>query len=84
LLEKPRTLAMNDGTAKQVRERFEKGASGFTVGFTTNDCKKTHQAPLAKGVEFTSGPVERPYGIDIGLRDPFGNYIRAVPLKVTS
>ncbi len=75
---------MNDGTAKQIRERFAKGASGFAVGFTTNDCKKTHQALLAKGVEFTSEPVEQPYGIDIGLRDPFGNYIRIVPLKVTS
>ncbi len=27
-------------------------------------------------------PVEQPYGIDIGLRDPFGNHIRIVQRKV--
>lgn len=75
---------MNDGTAKQVRQRIAKGASGFIIRFTTNDCKKTHQALLAKGVEFTSEQVEQPCGIDIGLRDPFGNHIRIVQLKVTS
>lgn len=36
---------------------------------------------LAKGVEFTQEPVEQPYGIDVGLRDPFGNHIRIVQLK---
>ena len=30
----------------------------------------------AEGVEFTQEPVERPYGTDFGLRDPFGNQIR--------
>jgi uncharacterized glyoxalase superfamily protein PhnB len=30
----------------------------------------------AKGVEFTQEPVERFYGTDCGLRDPFGNAIR--------
>jgi hypothetical protein len=39
---------------------------------------------LAKGVEFTQEPVEQPYGIDVGLRDPFGNHIRIVQLKVAS
>ena len=28
---------------------------------------------MARGVEFTEEPTERPYGIDCGLRDPFGN-----------
>jgi hypothetical protein len=31
---------------------------------------------LARGVEFTQEPTQRPYGIDCGLRDPFGNAIR--------
>jgi len=35
----------------------------------------------AKGVEFTQEPVEQPYGIDIGVRDPFGNHIRIVQPK---
>ena len=25
--------------------------------------------------------AEQPYGIDVGLRDPFGNHIRIVQLK---
>ena len=82
LLEKPGPPAMDDGTARQIRELVAKGASGFTIGFTTNDCQKTYEALLAKGVEFTQEPVAQPYGIDMGLRDPFGNHIRIVQLKV--
>src|SRR5262245_62993259 len=81
LLEKPGPPAMDDATARQVRELVAKGASGFTAGFTTGDCKKTYEALRAKGVEFTQAPVEQPYGIDMGLRDPFGNHIRIVQPK---
>ena len=81
LLEKPGPPSMDDATGRQVRELIAKGASGFSVGFTTSDCRKTYQTLLAKGVEFTQEPVEQPYGIDMGLRDPFGNHIRIVQLK---
>lgn len=81
LLERPGPPAMDEATARQVRELVAKGASGFAVGFTTSDCRKTYQALLAKGVEFTQEPVEQPYGIDVGLRDPFGNHIRIAQLK---
>jgi len=81
LLEKPGPPAMDDGTAKSVRELIAKGASGFSVGFTTGDCRKVYESLQAKGVDFTQEPVERPYGIDMGLRDPFGNHIRIVQLK---
>jgi hypothetical protein len=37
---------------------------------------------LAKGVDFTEEPTERSYGIDCGLRDPFGNAVRITQLKV--
>ena len=84
LLEKPGPPAMDDAAARQVRELVAKGASGFTIGFTTNDCRKTYQALLAKGVEFTQEPVEQPYGIDIGIRDPFGNHIRIAQLRAAS
>ena len=80
LLETPGPPAMDEATANQVRELVTKGATGFTVGFTTDDCKKTYEQLKAKGVEFTQEPVERDYGIDIGLRDPFGNHIRIVQL----
>jgi len=72
---------MEDGTAKNVRELIAKGASGFTVGFTTSDCRQEYESLKAKGVEFTQEPVEQPYGIDMGLRDPFGNHIRIVQLR---
>jgi predicted enzyme related to lactoylglutathione lyase len=81
LLEKPGPPSMDHATGQQIRELIAKGASGFTVGFTTKDCEKTYQTLLAKGVEFTQEPVEQPYGIDVGLRDPFGNHIRIVQLK---
>jgi predicted enzyme related to lactoylglutathione lyase len=78
LLELPGPPAMDEATAEQVRELVTKGASGFTVGFATDDCRKTYETLRAKGVEFTDEPMERSYGIDMGLRDPFGNHIRIV------
>ena len=35
-----------------------------------------YEALLARGVEFTEVPSERPYGIDCGFRDPSGNNLR--------
>jgi len=45
---------------------------------------RSHVRVAPTGVEFTQEPVEQPYGIDVGLRDPFGNDIRIVQLKVGS
>jgi hypothetical protein len=28
----------------------------------------------------TDEPTERPYGVDFGLRDPFGNHVRIAEL----
>ena len=82
LLEKPGPPAMDDATAaQQVRELVSKGATGFTVGFTTDDCRKTYAELKAKGVEFTEEPTEHFYGVDCALRDPFGNAIRIVERK---
>src|SRR3954468_17424791 len=50
LLEKPGPPAMDDASARQIRELVAKGASGFTIGFTTSDCRKTYEVLLAKGV----------------------------------
>jgi catechol 2,3-dioxygenase-like lactoylglutathione lyase family enzyme len=80
LLEVPGPPSMDEASARQIRELVSKGATGFTVGFTTPDCRKTYETLLARGVEFTQEPVERFYGIDIGLRDPFGNHIRIAQL----
>jgi uncharacterized glyoxalase superfamily protein PhnB len=69
---------MDAATAEQVRALVTKGATGFTVGFATDDIRKLYETLRAKGVEFTDEPTERFYGIDVGLRDPFGNHIRIV------
>ena len=37
---------------------------------------ESYDALKQKGVELTDEPTERPYGIDFGLRDPFGNHVR--------
>ncbi|MFD3523340.1 VOC family protein [Streptomyces sp. NPDC058653] len=76
LLERPGPPAMSDETAQQVRELVTKGATGGSLIFSTDDCRGTYETLKGRGVEFTDEPTERPYGIDCGLRDPFGNNIR--------
>ncbi|MGW1682112.1 VOC family protein [Saccharopolyspora sp. NPDC002376] len=76
LLERPGPPAMSEELAEQVRDLVTKGVMGGWLVLTTDDCQKTYETLLAKGVEFTDEPTERPYGIDCGLRDPFGNRIR--------
>lgn len=76
LLEKPGAPVMDDAAAAQVRDLLTKGRSGGHLFFTTDDCRKTYEELKAKGVEFYDEPTERPYGIDAGFRDPFGNHIR--------
>ncbi|MFE7168460.1 VOC family protein [Streptomyces sp. NPDC057616] len=76
LLEKPGPPRLSDEIAEQVRDLLTKGATGGFLIFSTDDCRKTYDELRAKGVEFTEEPTEREYGIDCGLRDPFGNSIR--------
>jgi catechol 2,3-dioxygenase-like lactoylglutathione lyase family enzyme len=83
LLEKPGPPSMNEAAAEQIRDLLTRGAMGFAIGFTTDDCQKMYETLSAKGVEFTQEPVERFYGIDCGFRDPFGNAIRLVQPSAT-
>jgi catechol 2,3-dioxygenase-like lactoylglutathione lyase family enzyme len=78
-LERPGPPSMDDATAEQVRELVTKGAGGW-IGFTTDDCRKTYDDLVARGVEFTQEPTEQSYGVDCALRDPFGNNIRIAQL----
>lgn len=80
-LELPGPPAHDDTSAAQVRDLVSKGATGFTFGLTTDDCRQTYETLKAKGVEFTQEPTEQPYGIDCGARDPFGNHFRIVELS---
>ncbi len=77
LLEKPGPPAMDETTAAEVRELVTKGRAGGHLFFTTDDCRGTYEELTKKGgIDFTQEPTEQPYGIDCGLRDPFGNHIR--------
>lgn len=78
LLEVPGPPAHDPATAEQIRELVTKGAMGFTAGFTVADVRAEHARLSALGVDFTDLPTERFYGIDCGLRDPFGNNLRMV------
>ena len=84
LLELPGPPGMDPKAGEQVRELVSKGASGFAVGFTTSNAKKTYDGLKAKGVEIADDLPERDYGTDFGIRDPFGNHIRIVQLAATS
>jgi predicted enzyme related to lactoylglutathione lyase len=84
LLEKPGPPAMDEATAAQVRELLTKGATGGWIIFTTDDARKTFDDLVAKGVDVTDEPTERPYGVDFGIRDPFGNHIRIGQLNSPS
>lgn len=76
LLEKPGPPAMDEKGAEDVRAQVTKGRGGGHLFFTTDDCQGTYEELVAKGVEIGEPPTDRGYGIDCGLRDPFGNYIR--------
>jgi catechol 2,3-dioxygenase-like lactoylglutathione lyase family enzyme len=84
LLERPGPPGIDEASAAQVRELVTKGATGFTLGLTTSDCRKTYETLKARGVEITSEPTEQSYGIDCGIRDPFGNNIRFVQLATAN
>ena len=81
LLEVPGPPSMSEETAAQVRELISKGAAGGHLFFSCDDAYKTHAELKEKGVELTEEPEDRGYGIDFGLRDPFGNHVRIAQLK---
>jgi catechol 2,3-dioxygenase-like lactoylglutathione lyase family enzyme len=68
-------MGHDEETAAQIRELVSKGG-GSGVIFSTDDCRGTYEKLVALGVEFTQEPTEHFYGIDCGLRDPFGNPLR--------
>ena len=76
LLEKPGPPAMDEATAAQVRELTTKGAMGGWWCITTPDAQSTFETLKSRGVDITDEPSPKPYGIDFGIRDPFGNSIR--------
>jgi len=62
-------------TSEMLRELTERGGSSWMI-LNTDDCHATYATLAERGVEIIEEPTERPYGIDMAIRDPFGNQIR--------
>ncbi len=81
LLERPGPPGMSEENAVQVRDAVTKGIAGGHLFFAVDDAHATHAELKARGVELPEEPTEQSYGIDFGLRDPFGNHVRIAQLK---
>jgi catechol 2,3-dioxygenase-like lactoylglutathione lyase family enzyme len=77
LMPVPGPPVFDEETAEALRTLVAKGAAGGLF-FTTDDCRSTYEELKDRGVEFSQEPIQRPYGIDAGFRDPSGNQIRMV------
>ena len=76
----PGPPVMDEQTADDVRALMAKGFAG-TVFLTTDDIKASYDELTSRGVEFTEGPTEYPYGLDSAFRDPSGNSLRLTQLS---
>jgi uncharacterized glyoxalase superfamily protein PhnB len=76
----PGPPVMDSDTAEQVRALMAKGFAG-TVFLTTDDARSSFDELKKRGVHFVEEIEERPYGIDMGFRDPSGNHIRLTQVK---
>jgi catechol 2,3-dioxygenase-like lactoylglutathione lyase family enzyme len=75
-LEQPGPPIHDEATAERLRELVTKGALGGLV-FITDDARALYDALRERGItDFTQEPTEHFYGIDMGVRDPFGNHVR--------
>jgi uncharacterized glyoxalase superfamily protein PhnB len=72
---------LDAATQGQIRDLVAKGYAG-TVFLTTDDCRAEYERLVARGVEFSEAPEERPFGIDAGFRDPSGNSIRLTQVTI--
>jgi catechol 2,3-dioxygenase-like lactoylglutathione lyase family enzyme len=79
LMSVPGPPVFDEETRRQIQTLVAKGASGGLF-FQTDDCRGTYEELRSRGVEFLQEPVEQPYGIDVGFRDPSGNNFRVVQL----
>ena len=68
-------MGHDEATAAAIRDLLVKGGMNGVI-FRVDDCRATYEALVAQGVEFTQEPTEHFYGVDCGLRDPFGNHLR--------
>jgi catechol 2,3-dioxygenase-like lactoylglutathione lyase family enzyme len=71
---------LDPDAADFVRRQLEKGQMGG-VGLAVDDCRKTFDELVAKGVTFVQEPSDRPYGVEAVMRDVSGNWLVLVENK---
>ena len=76
----PGPPVMEEQTAEEVRNLMAKGFAG-TVFLTTDDARASYEELKGRGVEFVDELEERPYGIDMGIRDVSGNHLRLTQVR---
>jgi catechol 2,3-dioxygenase-like lactoylglutathione lyase family enzyme len=77
ILLKPGPPPVDPETAAQLEALVAKGAMAGGI-FRTADCRATCRELEARGLELSSQPAERFYGVDAAFRDPSGNEWRIV------
>jgi hypothetical protein len=68
-----KTPIFDEARAAALRELVAQGGLGCGV-LATDDCQKTYEELLAKGVVFRQPPQQRPYGIEALFSDDSGNW----------
>jgi catechol 2,3-dioxygenase-like lactoylglutathione lyase family enzyme len=68
-----------DLVAAMKRAQDAGGLNG--LGLNVDDCRRTHEELVAKGVEFVQPPTDRPYGVEAVCRDNSGNWMVLVEQK---
>jgi catechol 2,3-dioxygenase-like lactoylglutathione lyase family enzyme len=71
---------LDKDTAASLRRLQEQGILCGGV-LETSDCRQDYQDLKAKGVEFSSPPVERFYGIEAVMKDNSGNWFSLTERK---
>jgi catechol 2,3-dioxygenase-like lactoylglutathione lyase family enzyme len=71
---------LDEEDADAFRRMMGKGSLP-AVGLSTDDCRKTHDELVAKGVDVVQEPADRPYGVEAIVRDNSGNWLVLVEEK---
>jgi catechol 2,3-dioxygenase-like lactoylglutathione lyase family enzyme len=71
---------LGEDAAAFMRRQLEKGEMGG-LGLRVDDCRKTYEELVAKGVTFLQEPSDRPYGVEAVMRDNTGNWLVLVEPK---
>jgi catechol 2,3-dioxygenase-like lactoylglutathione lyase family enzyme len=77
LMTVPGPPVFDEETREQIKTLMSKGAA-TGLFFTADDVRATYDELKARGVDFQQEPIQQPYGIDAGFRDPSGNQMRMI------